>query len=143
MKKNGYTLIELLVTLIILGVLAAAGMSLFGTRIRRTRGDRAISNIELIGSAMQMYGVKYQQDLATTSPLSDINNTLNLELNDSNYSYTIDLMPGVPGDDDYNLIEATETATGDTIGYEIDCVDGDINGSSNGWDPNSSWPWTP
>lgn len=137
MKKNGYTLIELLITLIILGVLAAAGMSLFGTRIRRTRGNRAISNIELITSAMQMYGVKYQQDLTATSPLPDINNTLNLELNDSNYGYRIDLITGI---DDYNLIVATENAApSETIGYEIDCVDGD----PNGWDPASSWPWTP
>ena len=56
--KKAFTAIELIVVLIIIGILVAITVPTFRNSIERTRGDRAISNIEMINDAFEIYKVK-------------------------------------------------------------------------------------
>lgn len=140
MDKNAVTMIEVLIVIIIIAILTAIGIPVYTYRIERTRGEKAIANIELIKDALKMYYIKNsaEPNYSITTPLSNINNILDLELTDSYFSYNIS-NPGT-----YRRIQSIRNSgiyNTNSIMYSIDPTDGI---PAENWDyTNSNWPWMP
>lgn len=141
MQKNGVTLLELLIVIIIVAILAAVGVPVYTYRIERTKGERAIANIELIKDALRMYYVKYEAepDYSITTSLSNINTILGLSLNANDTSFSYNMSDQTT----FRRIQATRSDgifNTNTITYNINVV----NGTLANWDSaNSNWPWIP
>lgn len=149
-REEGITIMELLVTIIIIAILAAIAIPTYNTKVERTRGERAIANVELILDAFKIYRVKYQSYPTPNGAgygggglhgLDYISQQLGLELSDSNFDYLL----AFPGETEwalYTTITATRNSgnySGDIIRYEYDENDGD----PDRWHDTSDWPWMP
>ena len=55
MKKNGFTMIELLVVVAIIGILAGIGIASYGSANKKARDGKRKADIESIRSALEMY----------------------------------------------------------------------------------------
>jgi general secretion pathway protein G len=99
-KKNGFTLIELIVVVTIMAVLTVAGIISYGGTSKRARDNRRMADLEKIRIALELYrqgtGSSYPasiSSLVTTylqeqpkDPKTDSYYTYN----NSGYTYTID-----------------------------------------------------
>lgn len=140
MKRNAVTLLETLIVVIIIGILVSIAVPVYTNRIERTRGERAIANIELIVDAIRMYYVKYEEDpfgtpIEQAASLGDINNKLGMDLKDDFFTYITVYFEGDDG------VQATRNdGSGRYIKYDIDPTDG----NPNDWG-TSDWPaaWMP
>ncbi len=54
-KKNGFTLVEILVVISIIAVLAAIGLSIYQPVVKRSRDSKRISDLKLIQSSLEDY----------------------------------------------------------------------------------------
>lgn len=126
-KYKGVTIIELLTVVIIIGILAAVAIPIFTKKIERTKGERAIANIELIVTAYKQYYIK------NGSPAIPVDNGLDF----INTRFGLDLV-----DDDFSYEMASESITatrnGQTIIYNIDPADYNVDDWGAG-----TWPWHP
>jgi prepilin-type N-terminal cleavage/methylation domain-containing protein len=92
MRKNpqGFTLLELLVVVVIIGVLASLGLANFAQPKELAIEKEALTNLKLIASAEKIYRMESTSyiGLATTT---DINTELRLMLpaSDPNWSYKV------------------------------------------------------
>lgn len=67
MKKNGFTLIEILIVVAIIGLLATLGLVSFQTSLRRSRDARRIAEIKAMQNAAEQYFADNQEyPLSTT-----------------------------------------------------------------------------
>lgn len=83
-KSKGFTLLELLIVVIIIGALASVALPQFGKMVKKSRASEAIANIGAILTAEQ---VLYQEG-DFDGDLAD----LPIEVNDGiNFTYTIAL----------------------------------------------------
>lgn len=55
MKKNGFSLIEMLITLSIIAVIIAVGFSVFGNVMRNNRDQRRELDLQTIAKALELY----------------------------------------------------------------------------------------
>ncbi|MBF0484972.1 MAG: type II secretion system protein [Candidatus Omnitrophica bacterium] len=82
MTKKGFSLAEVMVVLVTVGIIAAYGIPNFGKAMTRAQARSAISNLQLIYSAQQLYfarqGVYVAE--ATTAAINGMlgNNSLNI-----------------------------------------------------------------
>ena len=144
-KKSGITMIEILIVIIIVGILASISVPMLTRQIEHTRGDRAISNIELIVDAIKMYYIKYE-DLSVfgaggfggLTSLHDINTTLHLELTDSDFNYSA-IRPGTSVIQIF-AIRNSGIYNNDELLYEIDPETTAVDSWGG---PVSPWPWHP
>jgi len=141
MRRNAVTLLETLIVIIIISIIAAIAVPVYTNRIERTRGERAIVNIELIVDAIRMYYVKYDINLygdSTNVPntLGDINDTLDLDLKDDQFDYEIVYIESGGG-----VLAARNSGVYDDyyMKYNASLPMSD----QDGWDPDSNWPWMP
>jgi prepilin-type N-terminal cleavage/methylation domain-containing protein len=86
--KRSFTLMELLVVVMVIGVLAAIGNRGF-TKMRETTYQKeAIANIRLISAAERSYGMELGTYFSGNA-VTDINNGLHLSLAEKNWDYRI------------------------------------------------------
>ena len=90
---KGFTLIELIAIVVIIGILAAIAYPRYQKTKERALGREAVSNLRLILAAERIHRMnngKYWPDTAWTNSMVDINQNLKLSLSDTNFLYTID-----------------------------------------------------
>jgi len=88
LKKNGFTLIEIIITITILGILSAIAISTYSSMMQQAYGNNAQNNLKAIAFAQKVYflnhGVYY---LGDQSLLPQIDAALGLNITDNNYDY--------------------------------------------------------
>lgn len=156
--KNGVTLLEVLIVIIIIGILASIAVPNFTNRIERTRGERAIANLEVIKDAWRMYHIRHDPDyyFCTDSEetgtwyepannLSIINQNLHLEIVDNNFEYNIHRVNEfTSGGNSYYFFFARRVSGP----YNLTCIGYAyrLNDGEEGWigpSIRSPWPWHP
>ena len=140
MNKKAVTILEVLVVLIVIAILSAVAVPTFNAKIERTRGERAIANIQLIADAYKIYAIKNTVNPSAMNSLTEINNLLNLELSDAYFNYDIKFeIIDIPGKfflgTRIQAIRNNGTYLNKTIRYNL---------TSSSWDIMiSTWPWMP
>jgi len=95
-NDSGFTLFELLVVIIIIGILAALGLPQFSKNQEHAVGKEAIANLKLISAAERIYLMEtsayYPYTTGTDSTLTTINTNLRLSIPTSaarNWNYSV------------------------------------------------------
>lgn len=97
MKKSGFTLLELLIVIVIIGVLAVLFIPGFRQAKERALNDEARASLKLIQSAEKIYRMEWNAYAGpytdpAPGPINSINNNLKLSLPNGttrNWNYTI------------------------------------------------------
>ena len=93
MVQDAFTLSELMVVVIIVGILASLAIPLFSRAIENTKAKEAIAALEQIRSAQRIYRVEENTYWGPEPDDQTINATLSLDLDisdDRNWDYSID-----------------------------------------------------
>jgi prepilin-type N-terminal cleavage/methylation domain-containing protein len=113
--KRGFTLTELLIVIVIVGVLTTLAVTQYGSVKERALSREAMANLKLIAAAERIYrmeqGFFYPSGGAGQNDFNEINNKLRLSLTERNWDYNI-----VGGDANFTA-QADRQGTG---GY-LDC----------------------
>lgn len=119
-KKHSFTLVELLITIVIIGILATLALPNFRRSREQVLGREAQANLKLIAAAERIYRMEYGTYWPTSGDLGDIANiNTNLKLllgtAETNWDYTI-TTTGLPNP------SFTITAARQGAGGLLDCV---------------------
>lgn len=91
--KSGFTLTEVLIVVIIIGILASLGLPQFYKTIGKALTKEAIANLKLIAAAEKVYRMEiggYYPQNPPEGDIADINSYLRLYFtNETNWDYTI------------------------------------------------------
>ncbi len=92
-NKKGFTLLELLIVIIIIGILASLALPNFGKSKENVLNKEAISNLKLMQVAEKGHYLEmntyYPSPAVSTSNIANINDNLKLSLNANNWTYTV------------------------------------------------------
>jgi prepilin-type N-terminal cleavage/methylation domain-containing protein len=124
-RRRGYSLIETIVTMIVLGVLVSMGVPRFQKSLEQSRADVAGANLRAIWSAQRLYWLEnrsYAPDLNTLLSANLIDPSLTAS--STPYSYTV-------ADGSASWFTATATRSGSTSwsGSFTLAADGTFSGS--------------
>ncbi len=96
-RIKGFTMIELVITLVIVGILATISFAFYGSASERMRGGEARTNLELIFSAERIVLVQTGGYLVCDDAgANDCNDVLNLDLRGNNWLYSVDNVAAGP-----------------------------------------------
>lgn len=87
---RGFTLIEVMTVMIVMGAILGLGISRFGNVIEQGKCRNAQTNLMAIRAAIKMIVIRQGNNaLGSSSPSStaDVNNALNLTINDPEFDY--------------------------------------------------------
>jgi prepilin-type N-terminal cleavage/methylation domain-containing protein len=91
-ELNAFTLIELLIVIIIIGILIALSLPQFGKTREHAIGKEAIASLKLIAAAEKIYRMEigtYWPPSGTDSDKDSLNTNLKLSLTERNWDYSI------------------------------------------------------
>lgn len=91
-RDKGFTLLELVVVIVILGILVTLGIKQYIPARERAMAREAVSNLRLIAAAEKVYKMetgKYYPNATTVNNVTSINDELKLSLMDKNWNYSI------------------------------------------------------
>lgn len=87
--KKAFTLIELLIVIVTIGILAAFGTANFSKSIGKARARDAINNLSIIHAANMMYHARNGQNCTMDSVCTDIG-----EINNMNGTKSLNVIAG-------------------------------------------------
>ncbi len=88
--RRGFTLMEIMIAVITLGVIASLALSNYNKTIERNYCHNAQMNLLAISNAKIIKDLRSRPSAsATVTGISDINNTLNLNINDAKFDYVL------------------------------------------------------
>jgi prepilin-type N-terminal cleavage/methylation domain-containing protein len=132
-SEKGFTLLEIIVVIVIIGILATLGITQYIPSRERAIGREAIANLKLIAAAERIYrmeyGTFYPPDSGTTEgSVNNINTNLKLSLTVTNWAYSI------TGGTDTFTASAARNGAGGYQDCEYSLATGDADGEpeSNG-----------
>jgi type IV pilus assembly protein PilE len=91
-KKAGFTLTEVLMTVIVLGVLASLAVPVYTTALEQSRSNEALANLNVIYSAEQIYLLNnntFWPAGAMDNVIADMNTNLNIGLSTQYYTISV------------------------------------------------------
>ncbi len=128
MTKRGFTLLEMLIVVIIIGVLASIALPQYIKTLEKARAAEAVTNIGSIRVSIDRY--YYENDFDLTGATLPASGACTLDIGNPNdvtnklYSYAISGLSGAGAERAYT-VTATRTAGGDT--YNVWWVQTDNN----------------
>lgn len=99
-NKRGYTLMEIMVTVIIIGILAAAGLPYYKDHVERQKASLGITNLRTVSDSVDRYMALHNQDIPSLFTKLDIKLQPHLlsddgsKYNDGNFTFTINSTQG-------------------------------------------------
>ena len=100
MKNFGFTLVELMVVILIIGILAAIGYPQYIRTMEVSKANNAVALVAMAGNADRMYAVDHNGNYVQSGP---IGNNCNLSSNSCGTSGVCDLVAcGYMASDDYS-----------------------------------------
>lgn len=117
-KKTGFTLIELIVVVAILGILATIGLTSFQTSQMKSRDTKRKSDLEQIQRALEMYmndHSNYPTSVGGEIVVGDALDWGTAEFKDSEGTIYMKQLPGDPRDQEYCYVYSA----GPPITYKI------------------------
>lgn len=93
-KHSGFTLVELIIVIIIIGILATFAMPAYRVTKERALDDEAQANLKLIRAAERIYRMELGE-YAACNGIDEINNYLKLSIpvGNPNWNYKVTLSP--------------------------------------------------
>lgn len=91
-RSSGFTLMELVVTLSIMGVMIAMSAPRFGRSVEQSKADFAAANLRAVWAAQKMYWLEnhaYASDLPTLRTLGLLDPLLDPTSPTGDYTYTV------------------------------------------------------
>ena len=127
-KKTGFTLMEILITVIIISLLAAAGIPYYKDHIERQKAALGITNLRMIADSLERYMALHGETIPTNlaSLDSDIDRSKlssdHTVYNDGGFTFTIQNNNGVP------VVEGQRNTGEYTLSFSLgDDEDSDAN----------------
>jgi prepilin-type N-terminal cleavage/methylation domain-containing protein len=125
-RARGYSLIEMLISLMVLGVLFSMGIPRFQQSLEQSRANVAVANLQAIWSAQRLYWLEYRT-YAPDLPTLLTANLIDQSLTTSTVPYTY----AVTDPPDNSAFTATATRGGSSVwsGAWTITQDGTLSGS--------------
>ncbi len=91
-SKNGYTLMELLATIVVVAILVTIAFPVFRKTIEKSREKIATTNLKLILAGENLYRLSHDHYYVPGEEdfLSNINDNLNLDIEAKNFTYKME-----------------------------------------------------
>ncbi len=139
-RETGFTLVELLIVVIILGILAAVVIPQFNTAAAESKESALASNLATIRQAVEMY--KVQHNDAYPGATIEVQLTTSTDVNGAagtKYGpYIRNSFPKNPVQGAATITVGTITAADDASGWLYDSATGEFRANSTGSGPSGT-----
>ncbi|MCM8782230.1 MAG: prepilin-type N-terminal cleavage/methylation domain-containing protein [Candidatus Omnitrophica bacterium] len=116
MKKKAFTMLELLITVIVIGILATIAIPNFSKMVDKAKEEQAITYLRLIRSGEKIYYAGNSTYIACADA-GEIKSNLGVEVTEQNYTFRVEGNPDIV---DTFIATATKRNSTETITIDQD-----------------------